>query len=150
MFKRILVALDRTEGSERVLSGVRGLALADEASIVLLHVCPEAEPVVVEGRVIAFADQVEARLREEAVSYLERVAARLRAAGFSVEWKVRFGEPAKEIVEAARQIEANLIALATHGRSGLGRLLHGSVATRVLQRAEVPVLLLRREERLAA
>lgn len=150
MFKRILVALDRSEGSEQVLPWVRGLALPAGASLVLLHVCPEPKPVVAEGHVVAFVDQVEAQRREDATGYLEGVARTLRMAGFPVDVCVRFGEPAKEILEAAREAGADLIALATHGRSGIGRLLHGSVASQVLHRAHVPVLLLREAERRAA
>lgn len=150
MFKRILVALDRSERSEQVLPWVRGLALPAGAGVVLLHVCPEPEPVVAEGHVVAFVDQVEAQRREDATGYLEGVARTLRMAGFLVDVCVRFGEPAKEILEAAREAGADLIALATHGRSGIARLLHGSVASQVLRRAHVPVLLLREEERRAA
>lgn len=150
MYKRILVALDGSEGSEQVLPWVRGLALPDGASVVLLHVCPEPTPVVEQGQVVSFVDQEEARLREEAVEYLARAARGLGPSGLPSEMMVRFGEPGEKILEAAREAEADLIALATRARSGLGRLLHGSVSSRVLRSAGVPVLLLRREERRAA
>lgn len=150
MFKRILVALDRSEESEQVLPWVRGLALPAGASLVLLHVCPEPEPVVAKGHVVAFVDQVEAQRREEASRYLEGAARTLRSAGVPVEASVRFGEPAKEILQAALEARADLIALATHGRSGIGRLLHGSVASQVLHRTNLPVLLLREADRRAA
>ena len=57
--------------------------------------------------------------------------------------EVRRGEPAAEIAAAARDAGADLIAMTTHGRSGLGRLLFGSVAESVLRRAEIPVFLMR-------
>jgi nucleotide-binding universal stress UspA family protein len=150
MYKRILVALDGSEGSGQVLPWVRALALPDKASIVLLHVCPEPQLVAVDGQVVRFVDEEEALLRLDALRYLEPLARRLEASGILVEGMVRFGEPAERILEVAREVGADLIALATRGRSGLGRLLHGSVAAWVLRRAEVPVLLLRREERQAA
>jgi nucleotide-binding universal stress UspA family protein len=63
-----------------------------------------------------------------------------------VSWEVRNGRPDEEIVDAARASGADLIAMSTHGRSGLGRLLFGSVAEQVLRRAEVPVFLMRQTE----
>ncbi len=149
-YKRILVALDGSEGSEQVLPWVQGLALAEGACLVLLYVCPEPTLQVVNERVVSFVDQEEACLRGEALGYLDRVAQRVEAAGVPVESVVSFGHPGEEILRVAREVKADLIALATRGRSGWGRLLHGSVATWVFRRAGVPVLLLRREERRAA
>ena len=150
MYNRVLVALDGTAGSEQVLPWVRGLALRDGASVVLLHVCAEPKVVVSSGKVMSFVDQEEARLRQGATGYLVHVAEGLRASGLSVEVLVRFGETAETILAVAAEVGADLIALATHGRSGLGRLVHGSVATWILRRTDVPVLLLRREEVQAA
>jgi nucleotide-binding universal stress UspA family protein len=59
---------------------------------------------------------------------------------------VRRGEPVEEIVECAREVDADLIAMTTHGRSGLGRWLFGSVAEAVLREAEIPVFLMRMTE----
>jgi nucleotide-binding universal stress UspA family protein len=59
---------------------------------------------------------------------------------------VRRGEPAGEILAAAREAKADLIAMTTHGRSGFGRLLFGSVAEAVLRQSEVPVFLMRQTE----
>jgi nucleotide-binding universal stress UspA family protein len=56
---------------------------------------------------------------------------------------IRSGRPDEEIVAAARDAGADLIAMSTHGRSGLGRLLFGSVAEQVLRHADVPVLMIR-------
>lgn len=146
MYKRVMVALDGTAGSEQVLPWVRGLALREGASIVLLHVCPEPKVVVSDGKVMSFVDQEEARLRQAATGYLAKVAESLRETGLPVEVVVRFGEPAETILAVAEDVGADLIALATHGRSGLGRVVHGSVATWILRRTDVPVLVLRREE----
>jgi nucleotide-binding universal stress UspA family protein len=59
----------------------------------------------------------------------------------------RYGEPVAEIVASAREAGADLIAMTTHGRSGFGRLLFGSVAEAVLRQAEIPVLMMRLTER---
>ena len=63
--------------------------------------------------------------------------------GVEAEYRVSEGEPAAEIIRLARELGANLIAMGTHGRSGLGRILLGSVAEAVLRRAPCPVLTLR-------
>jgi len=59
----------------------------------------------------------------------------------------RSGEPVAEIVAAARESGADIIAMTTHGRSGLGRILFGSVAGAVLRQAEIPVLMMRLTDR---
>jgi nucleotide-binding universal stress UspA family protein len=67
-----------------------------------------------------------------------------------VRTEVRRGEPVEEIVRGAREVGADLIAMTTHGRSGFGRLLFGSVAEAVLREAELPVFLMRMTEAQAA
>jgi nucleotide-binding universal stress UspA family protein len=71
------------------------------------------------------------------------VAADLRGRGVRVTTEARHGDPVKELVAAARDAGADLIAMTTHGRSGVGRLLFGSVAEAVLRQANVPVLMMR-------
>jgi nucleotide-binding universal stress UspA family protein len=146
VYKRVMVALDGTAGSEQVLPWVRELALREGASAVLLHVCPEPKVVVSAGKVMSFVDQEEARLRQGATGYLVKIAESLRETGVPAEVLVRFGEPAETILAAAEEVGADLIALATHGRSGFGRVVHGSVATWVVRHTDLPVLVLRREE----
>ena len=84
------------------------------------------------------------RVVREAEQYLDAVQARLAAKGFrKVETSVWYGPPASEIVEAARVANADLVVMTTHGRSGLGRLILGSVAEAVLRGTSTPILLLR-------
>ena len=61
--------------------------------------------------------------------------------------EARYGNPVTEIVAAARQTGADIIAMTTHGRSGVSRLVFGSIAEAVLRRAEIPVLMMRLTER---
>jgi nucleotide-binding universal stress UspA family protein len=85
-------------------------------------------------------------LRANAANYLESVAQRLRARGSSVDTTVVIQpQCAVGILEQAATAEANLIAMATHGRSGLQRLALGSVADKVMRGTSVPLLLLRPE-----
>jgi nucleotide-binding universal stress UspA family protein len=90
-------------------------------------------------------EDVEAR-QIDAEEYLAPLAVELRNKGVRVETRVRRGQPADEIIAAARATGADLIAMSTHGRSGLGRLVFGSVAEAVLRQAGIPVFLLRATE----
>jgi nucleotide-binding universal stress UspA family protein len=67
----------------------------------------------------------------------------LKAAGFSVSFDIRFGDPAEEIATVVQQRSVDLVAMATHGRTGLRHILMGSVAQQVVRRVNVPVLLVR-------
>jgi nucleotide-binding universal stress UspA family protein len=144
----ILVPLDGSPGSEAVLATVGELARAEGAIVRLLHVAPRVEAVVEAGRVIAYADQETARVTHEVLSSLKKTAVRLP--GIEVEQAVRFGDPVEEIVLEAELAGVDLIALATHRRTGVSRLLKGSVAEQVERTTAIPVLLVRYGERLAA
>lgn len=85
----------------------------------------------------------ETSLTSEEQNYLESVAANLRAEGHHVAVRTAVGRPAVRIAAIAMEDDVSAIALATHGRSGMSRLLMGSVATSILQRALVPVLVVR-------
>ena len=140
--KRIVVPLDASPVAESVLPVVADLARAGGASIRLLRVEPLPDNCVdADGRVVAYADQEMARLEAEGLDYLETVAARLGEV--PVESCVRFGDPLDEILKEADAFDADLIAVTTAGRSGVGRAMLGSVADRVFRRAETPVLLYR-------
>jgi nucleotide-binding universal stress UspA family protein len=118
-----------------------------EMTVMLLHVLEPIRPQAVEGTVVI--DDVEARLRE-AEEYLAPISAALRSQGVDTAWAIRRGRPAEEILAAARESGADLIAMATHGRTGVGRLLFGSVAETVLRQAPVPVFMIREPHPVAA
>ena len=99
-------------------------------------------PLVVAGEGHVVVEDVE-KLRSEAESYLAQVAAALRARGVRVTIQVRLGDAVGEILAGARECGADMIAMTTHGRGGLGRLVFGSIAEAVLRQAEIPVFLMR-------
>jgi len=139
-FRRILVPLDGSGLAEAALA--RAVTLAgDDGTIMLLraaeaHTIPGADPTDAQVEVV-----------REAEEYLAGIAARLeRQGGKKVETSVWYGPAASAIVEAARVRKADLIAMSTHGRSGLGRLILGSVAESVLRGTNIPILLLRADE----
>jgi nucleotide-binding universal stress UspA family protein len=90
-----------------------------------------------------YASQVEQNERAEIESELLADQTRLAAAGYSVGVLVRFGNPADEIVNAVEQKAIDMVAMATHGRTGLRQFVLGSVAEQVLRRLTIPVLLAR-------
>ena len=84
------------------------------------------------------SDQKE--LNEKSLSYLEEIAKKMRVKGFNVSTMVKTGIVAEEIVEAAREMKANLIAMATHGRTGIVRWAIGSTADKVVRlEGKIPV-----------
>jgi nucleotide-binding universal stress UspA family protein len=154
-YERIVVALDGSQLAERILPHVEPLAERFGSSITLLRATiPPSD--VVAGDVVVGAPPVAGPLvdptpvvheeRKEATKYLDRLTADLRRRGFKVERVVPEGPVAEQIVEHAKKVGADLVALTTHGRSGLGRLVLGSVADAVVRHAPCPVLLVRVSE----
>lgn len=102
-----------------------------------------------EALVLPCADITEAQVSvvREAENYLATMAERLRRSGVpNVKTSVWYGQPASAIVEAAEVAGVDLIVMSTHGRSGLGRLILGSVAESVVRGTRTPILLLRPAE----
>lgn len=148
MFKKILVCLDGSRLAEQVLPYVTEQALRFACKVVLLQVIVvQTSPVVTAGAsayaIMAAAQQIE-KDETEAKMYLERVAEPLRQKGLDVECLIlRASRVGGAIVDYAAGHEVDLIALATHGRSGLGRLVFGSVAEFVLRESGLPILLIK-------
>lgn len=88
-----------------------------------------------------YAHQVEQSRRAELELELQPIAQQLSAGGYNVSSLVRFGDPALEIVEAVEALEIDMVVMATHGRTGISRLVLGSVAAHVVEAVPVPVLL---------
>lgn len=131
--KRIVIPLDGSALSEAIVPVAEALARDYEAEILLL-------------RALLARDSADAEFeaQRQAEGYLSTLAAALRARGLpAVDWKVWYDEPDRAIASAAITEGADLVAMATHGRGGLGRLLMGSVAEAVVRTAPVPVLLVR-------
>jgi nucleotide-binding universal stress UspA family protein len=139
---RILVGLDGSPLAETVLPPVRRLARALGAEVVLLHVTHV--PDTVRGLPAGVAvDEIVGQECERARTYLEAAARKIAEPGLTVQTVVRAGDAGAEIVRFAERERIDLIALATHGRSGLQRWLYGSVADAVLHTTSTPLLLLR-------
>ena len=146
---RVLVPLDGSERSEAILGPLGALVKPLGGQLILLHVSESIDylnehPDYCEVCRAARAAGTELDIEPvRARLYLDGVAGRLRADGFTVTTQVETGGAASTIVKVAEQHQADLIAMATHGRSGLRQVIMGSVATDTLRRADVPLLLVR-------
>lgn len=136
---RILVPLDGSDLAIEVLGPAAELANLLDADLMLLQAISPAPYVEGYYYVETDLDQQMADVR----AALETTAERLRTAGRRVEVRTALGYPITVITETAKEEGIDLIAMATHGRGGLARLVMGSVATGTLQRAGLPVLLVR-------
>jgi nucleotide-binding universal stress UspA family protein len=142
LYKRVLVPLDGSEVGESIMPFILQIAGPLDMTVVLVRVLEPPPPMAVEGTRYFIPGDL-AELQRDAEDYLAAVAGGLRARGVDVTWETRVGRPDTEILAAARSAGADLIAMSTHGRSGVGRLLFGSVAEQVLRQADGPVFLIR-------
>ncbi|MBZ0308715.1 MAG: universal stress protein, partial [Anaerolineae bacterium] len=126
---------------------VEALAQEHGAKVVLMQVV-EPGPLLfgaTEGYTELMLDELQHRM-ENADTYLSTQQERLTEQGIETEVRLADGPIVEAVIRAAEAIDADLIALASHGRSGLARAFYGSVAAGVLQRADRPLLLIRAED----
>jgi nucleotide-binding universal stress UspA family protein len=139
--RRVIVPLDGSALAEEALAPAQDLARALGAGLFLLRAVEPPHQAYAQGySYVAFNPEGELG---EAARYLGAVAGQLRAAGFTAETGSLVASAASTIVEVARKRNALAIAMATHGQGGLARLLLGGVATGVLHRTHVPLLVVR-------
>jgi nucleotide-binding universal stress UspA family protein len=143
MYERMLVPLDGSEVGEAILHFAEQVAGPLDAEVVLLRVLEPASPVELVASAGVVAPDTFTLRDIDAKRYLSEIERRLSKKGLRVRTRTAFGLPADEILAAAKATSADLIAMATRGRSGLGRALFGSVAESVLRASPVPVLLIR-------
>jgi nucleotide-binding universal stress UspA family protein len=126
----IVAALDGSELAEGILAYVRRLLHSEDAEVVLLRVVPPED----DARALQ-------EHKDGAQAYLDRMVAKLGEEGISARGRLVEGDPADGILRVVEEEQPSLLALTTHGRSGLARWIRGSVAERVLRRCPVPVLM---------
>ena len=140
MYKTVLLALDGSPLAEQAMPHAIALARAFEAAIELVTVAPALDGSALLAAGVSLNWEQEIAQCEE---YQAEVVRRLKKEGLTCRTEVRGGEIAEEILRHCQEKSADLIIMTTHGRSGLGRWVYGSVADRVLRYADVPVLLVR-------
>lgn len=145
--RRILVPTDFSEDAELAIQASRKLLapLAQEARLILFHTFNLPIEYTAYGPIPTSVNYLQ-DTGLDAERRLQEMTDRLTAEGLSVDWVAREGDPSVIIVEEAENREVDLIAMGTHGRSGLRHLLLGSTAERVVQHAKCPVMTVRRKE----
>ena len=145
MYKKILVPLDGSQLAECVLPHVESIALGCGVEVViLLRVLDVYVPNYVETY-ISKEQRMEAdeRVEKEVSGYLNEISGRVNLKGAEVKKHIITGRASESIAEFATKEDVDLIAIATHGRSGISRWAWGSVADRILRSSCVPVLMVR-------
>src|SRR5579859_2510780 len=123
--RKILVTTDGSMGSEAVFPAMMPLVRAFDPEVVILYVSEEPQ-----------SDRLPP-------PQIQSACTALRAAGVNAYLDLKTGLPAGEILRAARDKNVDLIAMSTHGKTGMIRLIAGSVAEEVLRRSEIPLLITR-------
>ena len=153
MYERILVPLDGSKVGEAALAHVEQLvskiAPQVKTQIILLQVISSLTHYVIAGEAsvqVPYTDREIAQIKRKAKEYLDKAGECLKKKGVTVKTKIATGRAAEEIVAAASRVKADLIAMSTHGRSGLSRLTFGSITDRVLRSSSMPVLVVRAQK----
>ena len=144
MYKIILVPLDGSKRAESILSHVETLARSFKSKVVFFVAI---EPVLMleYNEIIGMSEFMEKNdyLKEKTASYLDSLQKKFSKKGIEVQTRIVHGPAVKAIVDAAERENADLVAMASHGRTGLSRTFYGSIAAGVLQRIDRPLLLIR-------
>jgi nucleotide-binding universal stress UspA family protein len=143
MYKKILVPLDGSDLAKCIVPHVETIANGcNTQEVILLHVVEPIYDAFEGGRPKAFR-AIQDDLREKAEEYLRKAQSLFDNKGLMVRAEVKEGSPAKTILDFAQENQVSLIAMATHGRSGISRWFLGSVADKIVRSSHIPVLLIR-------
>jgi len=144
MYNTILVPLDGSKRAEAIMPHVEQLARRCEARMIFMQV---VEPVYVASGLPEIPIELNQRLTQqradEVATYLAGWQGEFREKGIEAATRVEYGPVVETIIGVAEREGADLIALASHGRSGLARVFYGSVAAGILQRVDRPLLIVR-------
>lgn len=144
MYKKILVPLDGSKRAEAILPQVRELAQRFQAEVIFLQVLDTPSLMAAPGRpdMVLYKKELDRR-KDQAEAYLKSKQAEFDQVGIESEWQLGREPVIETIIQEAERQEADLIAMSSHGRSGLAKVFYGSVAAGILQRIDRPLLLVR-------
>jgi nucleotide-binding universal stress UspA family protein len=147
LLRRVLHATDFSKASQRAFARAIEFARQNKAELFLVHVLtPTAQYVVGDDYTDpSLYAELDASMRRDAESAMKALAKKAQKAGVTVKTALLRGVAAEQIVQSAKNRHADLIVIGTHGRTGLSKLLMGSVAARVISLAHDPVLTVRGE-----
>jgi nucleotide-binding universal stress UspA family protein len=144
MYQTILVPLDGSKRAEAILPHVEEAAHRYEAQVVFLRVVTPP-PYIMNTQSAQFDtwQEVIEQATQEAEGYLSAVQGEFREKGIAAKAEIAYGPIVETIIDAAERNNADLIAMASHGRTGLGSVFYGSVAAGILHRIDRPLLIIR-------
>ena len=150
MYKIILIPLDGSKRAERILRHAENLAQSFQSKLILIQVVrpPDIASADHSGMVLfnketdQCIEQADQRIKQ-AESYLTALKGEFREKGIEARTHVLIGPVVKSIIDLAEREAVDLIAMTSHGRSGLARVFYGSVAAGILQAVNRPLLLIR-------
>ena len=144
MYSKILVPLDGSKRAEAILPHVQALLeQEDQTKAILLQVVEPGKTFAVNESSYAEVFEVYDQATIDAEKYLNDVRERFEEKGFEAEVYVAHGSPVQGIINSAEHRDVDLIAMASHGRTGLSHVFYGSVAAGVLHLVDRPLLLIR-------
>ncbi|MGQ9888095.1 MAG: universal stress protein [Aggregatilineales bacterium] len=144
MYQTIVVPLDGSPRAEAILPHVEELARCHKARVVFVRVVDLTGSLSgLEGLPIEVSRELIKQRVDEAESYLEAKQGEFRQQRIEAVGRVRYGPIVQTIAQVVAEENADLVAIASHGRSGLARMFYGSVAAGLLQRIDRPMLIVR-------
>jgi len=153
MFSKVLVPLDGSKVGEAALPAidqlVDKLAAGTKVEVILIGVITLLRHWVVVGEAsapVSYTEEELTLIKQRVENYLNKTGESLKKKNVNVRTIVSTGNAADEIIKAAEDTGADLLAMSTHGRSGLRRLAFGSITDKVLHRSRIPVLMVRAPE----
>jgi nucleotide-binding universal stress UspA family protein len=147
-FKKILVPLDGSPFSEAAIPHVKQLTKGTSGEVILLRVSeppvlPADRSPAVKPNWEEYRDILMAEIQRQALEYLQKIKAELEKSGARVTTEAILGKASESILQAAQKNNVDMIAMTTNGRTGISRWVYGSVATRIVEESQQPILLIR-------
>ncbi len=147
MYAVILVPLDGSKRAEAILPYVEDMALMRKSKVILLQVIEQSATMVTPYDMVPYYDtELAEKWVAEAKTYLSGIQGEYREKGIDTKVLVEQGPVVRTVLEVAEREHVELIAMASHGRTGLARVFYGSVASGVLHAADRPLLLVRTQD----
>jgi len=147
VYKKILVPLDGSTRAEKIIPHIEMLAKCMQAQVILLRIYQvDYDQADMVGHDPVFYEAIARNCKEDVLAYLNTIQEKLQTEGMVVRSFAEIGDIVSTILAIAEREGADLIAMSSHGRTGLARVFYGSVAAGLLHKIDRPLLLVRAEE----
>ena len=149
MLNRVLLPLDGSEAGEAAVPYVQELMSRLGSEVILFEVVPTGKHIRTVGGLdyVLYPEQDLKQVKTEAREYLDKVYQQLKTKKGKVRVELKAGDIAREIIDYAKRTRAGLIAISSHGHSGIAKWVFGSIAHKIVQVSNIPVLVIRATEK---